>query len=109
MSAVAFEHPSRQRLILTFATAFLVLAAQPGAEAAPRDNTFVIPASEGYGIQDCLSKSPVCARKIADTWCEAHGLTASVAFGLAEDITGTTKDNPETRLEPGSFIVTCRK
>ena len=47
---------------------------------------------------------------IADAWCEAHGMAASVSFGRADDITASigTAGPASRKPEPGTFIVNCR-
>lgn len=43
--------------------------------------TFVIPASEGYGIADCLTGGETCGDIVAQAWCEAHGYGAVREYG----------------------------
>ena len=65
----------------------LPMRAVQAAESA----AFVIPAGEtdGYGIGDCMRSGSACGHVIADSWCEAHGHLKSVAFGSADDVTGS--------------------
>ena len=44
-------------------------------------NTFVIAATSGYGVEDCLGEGGECGRVVADAWCEAHGQGAALKFG----------------------------
>ena len=79
------------------------------APAPARAETFVIAASDGYGIEDCLLNGSSCGRIVADAWCEAHGLARATAFGPAEDVTGAiaievTVSEPVAK---GSLVVTC--
>ena len=60
--------------------------AHPAAAQAP--SIFVIAASEGYGIGDCLAEGGSCGQIVADAWCVAHGATHAVSFGPADDFTG---------------------
>jgi hypothetical protein len=60
--------------------------------AAPSDQrTFLIPASDGYGVADCISSKSECGKIVADAWCEAQGFAKASSFGLAsrEDFTGS--------------------
>lgn len=54
--------------------------------------TFLIPASDGYGIADCLVSGGECGVVVAQSWCEAHGWSKAASFGraAAEDMTGST-------------------
>jgi hypothetical protein len=54
---------------------------------AAEGNTFIIAATDGYGVEDCLAEGGECGHVVADAWCEAHGHGAALSFGLAEDIT----------------------
>lgn len=79
--------------------------------AAPSANrTFLIPASDGYGVADCLSsKSSECGKIVADAWCEAQGFAKATSFGIAarEDFTGTvTKPSPAEPAE-APLAITC--
>jgi hypothetical protein len=80
------------------------------------DQTFVIPADDGYGLDDCLGKDRSCAEVVAAAWCEAHGLSGPLAYGRAEDIaTGSiaganAKGDTQhaAKLDPDAFVVTCK-
>ena len=76
---------------------------------AQTNHMLVIPASDGYGFDDCLAGNKACGRVIADAWCEAHGMAASVSFGRADDITASigSAGPAARRPEPGTFIVNC--
>ncbi|WP_204316103.1 hypothetical protein, partial [Serratia marcescens] len=48
------------------------------------EKTFLIPASEGYGVGECLtSPGSECGQVVADAWCEAQGFAAAQSFGVA--------------------------
>ena len=72
----------------------------------------VIPASDGYGFDECLSAGKPCGQVIADAWCEAHGMAASISFGRAEDVTAAIPASAQTAkpptVEADAFIVNCR-
>jgi len=83
--------------------------AAQGRQQAALTETFVIPADDGYGTQDCLGKDRACGQVVASAWCEAHGLAEPVAFGPASDVTGATPGAKPLKLDPNSFIITCRE
>jgi hypothetical protein len=59
--------------------------------SAERKSTFLIPASDGYGIAHCLLGASSCGQVVANAWCESHGYAAAASFGAAprEDFTGS--------------------
>ncbi len=71
--------------------------------------TFVIPADDGYGTEDCLGKDKTCGQVVASAWCEAHGMSEPIAFGPASDVTSATRGLKPVKLDPNSFIITCRE
>jgi hypothetical protein len=67
----------------------VALGAGPLGQAQAADgNIFIIAATEGYGVEDCLAEGGECGRVVADAWCEAHGHGAAISFGVASDVTG---------------------
>lgn len=94
-------------LVLAIAAALpfaLAPASQPRAQAgAP--STFLIPASDGYGVGDCLATGAECGRVVADAWCEAQGFARAERFGQVapEDVTASTGSR---RTQP-PISVTC--
>ncbi len=107
MRAIADDTRKIIQIVLPFAAAFLVLAASRLPSQADTNHMLVIPASDGYGFDDCLAGNKACGRTIADAWCEAHGMSASTSFGRAEDITASIADKKTPSVAPGSFIVNC--
>ena len=80
--------------------------------AAPSDQrTFLIPASDGYGVADCLSTKSECGKIVANAWCEAQGYAKATAYGLAsrEDFTGSlSKANTVQAAAPEQpLVITC--
>jgi hypothetical protein len=71
--------------------------------------TFVIPSDDGYGTQDCLGRDKACGLVVASAWCEAHGLAAPIAYGPASGVTGATVGAKPPKLDPNSFVITCRE
>lgn len=122
MTFVEFEHRVLPRVILPLMAVLglLALAAREPVRAAEK-NTFVISDNEGYGITECLTNGSSCGRIVADAWCEAHGLGPALAFGRADDVTGSipaaasdpTKPQPAstqpaaTQVRPNALLVTC--
>lgn len=75
-------------LVMSFLLAPTTHLRASGGESA----TFLIPATDGYGIADCLIEGGDCGVVVAQAWCEAHGWGRAAAFGpaAAEDMTGST-------------------
>ena len=95
----------------TAAAAMIALGASRLPSQAQTSHMLVIPASDGYGFDDCLSGNKACGHTIADAWCEAHGMAAAASFGRADDITASFASAPQaaaTKIVAGSFIVNCR-
>jgi hypothetical protein len=79
------------------------------AAAANEPRTFLIPASDGYGVADCISSKAECGKNVANAWCESQGFGKAVAFGVAarEDFTGSvTKQSPAPTAEQ-PLSITC--
>ena len=88
------------------AASFIVLP--NGASRANVVNaTFLIPASDGYGVADCLTGANHCGRIVANAWCEAHGFSRAEIFGHAvEDVTGSTEAAMSSRTSR-PIAITC--
>ena len=73
------------------------------------EKTFLLPASEGYGVADCLVGKSECGQVVADAWCEAQGFGASASYGVAarEDLTGAI-DLPTARQAEPPIRITCK-
>ncbi len=93
------------------AAGLLALAASQVPSHAQTGHMLVIPASDGYGFDDCLAGNKACGQVIADAWCEAHGMAASLSFGRSDDITASIgkADGKAQKIEPGTFIVNCKE
>ena len=109
MPAVTSDFRKIVQIAATAAAAMMVLSASKIPSRAQTGHMLVIPASDGYGFDDCLAGNRPCGRVIADAWCEAHGMAASVSFGRSDDVTASisTGDSRSNKVEPGSFIVNC--
>lgn len=71
---------------------------------------YVIPASDGYGIGECMHAGADCGRVIADSWCESHGHAHVVAFGTVADVTGSIQAStaPEVlSAASGDIVIRC--
>ena len=111
MSAALADVRRIVQVAATVAAAMVALGASRLPSHAQTSHMLVIPASDGYGFDDCLAGNKACGRTIADAWCEAHGMTASTSFGRADDITAAIASAPKVaaaRIETGSFVVNCR-
>ncbi len=90
------------------ALSFLVLPNGASRAAETDAATFLIPASDGYGVAECLASGAECGRVIATAWCEAQGFRRAEAFGPSrpEDVTGSVV--VPTRSDEGRPIaITC--
>ena len=68
---------------LTVVLASVLTIADFHPSKAQGANTFVIAATSGYGVEDCLGEGGECGRVVADAWREAHGQGAALKFGIA--------------------------
>ena len=111
MSIAAYDLRKLIQIAAPMAAALLAVSAGQAssrAQAAEASHMLVIPASDGYGFDDCLSANKACGHVIADAWCEAHGMAAAISFGRAEDITASIGDRQVAKIEPGAFVVSCK-
>ena len=108
MSAIASDYRKIAQIGASLAAALLVLSASRLPSQAETNHMLVIPASDGYGFDDCLSANKACGHVIAVAWCEAHGMAVSISFGRADDITASIGSIKPAKMEPGAFIVNCK-
>lgn len=90
----------------------LSLAVLPttGTVAAPKaERTYLIPASDGYGVADCIASKAECGQIVATAWCEAQGHRTATAYGLAlqEDFTGSTPRPAGASAAEQPLAITC--
>src|SRR5215204_3613765 len=78
-------------VLATAAASFTVLPEDQRVGGA--DAMFLVPASDGYGVGNCLAAGGECGQLVADAWCQAHGYSRAARFGptLAEDVTGAVE------------------
>ncbi len=55
-----------------------------GEGQALESRTFLVSASAGYGVEECLDDGGECGRMVADAWCNAHGQGVALEFGRSE-------------------------
>jgi hypothetical protein len=93
--------------MLTLTAVSFVVLPNGASQANVVNATFLIPASDGYGVADCLTGASECGRIVANAWCESHGFSRAEAFGHAvEDVTGSTQaPMPSRSARPIS--ITC--
>jgi hypothetical protein len=82
-------------------------AGQMGQAQASEGHTFIIAATDGYGVEDCLAEGGECGRVVADAWCEAHGRGAAISFGLADDVTGAIVISAAAGKPRGPYVIRC--
>jgi hypothetical protein len=95
----------------------LSLAVVPSSRtvAAPNtEKTFLIPASDGYGVADCIATKAECGKIVANAWCEAQGFAKATQFGVAsrEDFTGSLSKTKHVQAsQPAQpeqpLLITC--
>ncbi len=72
------------------------------------EKTYLIPASDGYGVAECLSSGAECGKIVAKAWCESKGHKLVVAFGQADraDFTGSVPPK-SGKAEELPLTITC--
>lgn len=86
----------------------LLLAVGPvGQGRAASVHAFIVSATDGYGVEDCLGERGDCGRIVADAWCEAHGRGPAISFGRAEDVTGAISLARNGAAAEPPYVVTC--
>lgn len=97
--------------LVATASASLVIGPKAAASAAAAEETFVIPASDGYGVADCLSGNAECGKVVANAWCEAQGYVTAASFGIVapEEVTGSTGMERSDRPLERPISITCTR
>src|SRR5579863_2435703 len=102
---------SMRRLALWPALLFAVaLAAWSGpamAAKAGAAQSFILAASDGYGVQDCLAEGGECGQAMADAWCQSQGHSRALSFGPSDDVTGAISKSTAAKIETGAYVITC--
>jgi hypothetical protein len=97
-------------LLALGAASFTVLPTAATRAADVENATFLIPATDGYGVADCLASATECGKVIANAWCEAHGFARAASFGIAaaEEMTGSLQPTaPSVRPAERPLSITC--
>ena len=81
--------------------AALLAVALACAAYARETDTFMISATSGYGVEDCLAEGGECGHVVADAWCEAHGRGAALKFGRSDS------DSIGKSAELRPYFITC--
>jgi hypothetical protein len=95
------------RMILSILAALLVLAASHRALRAATGHSFILSPADPYGVKDCQGKTQGCNQVVASAWCEAHGYGEALAYGMADDVTGTIAGTQPAKPDPNSLLLTC--
>jgi hypothetical protein len=112
MTIRPIEHSILPRILAPLLAGLLFTAVwHTSSQAAPaRVNRidYVISDHDGYGLVECITQQKDCGKILADSWCESHGHGQALAFGRADDMTGSVPTN-SSRQHPGSeaALVTC--
>ena len=74
------------------------------------ETTFVVPADDGYGMDDCLAEGKACAKLVADSWCQVKGMSVAVRFerASAEDITASLTSKAAVNPSETAYLITCQ-
>jgi hypothetical protein len=75
----------------------LAVAIMTAPAHAADSRHFLLAASDGYGVQDCLAEGGECGHAVADAWCAAQGSARAVDFGRADAAKGGE----------GGYYITC--
>lgn len=97
-------------LAVSVATGVIFTASGVETEAkANKQRDFIIAGSDGYGTQECLASQSQCGRIVADSWCEAKGFKAALAYRQLDrdEITGSTSTTRAGKPVE-SFLISCR-
>ncbi len=93
------------------AVPFVVVNSTPSAAKVEGPAVVMIPASDGYGLNECLTSGAACGKVVADAWCQAHGYGPSLQFGVVrpEEVTGSVVTTVAARTDSALPIaVTCQ-
>jgi len=95
--------------IITSVSVIIALSSGLAFSADSHSRDFVVPADDGYGMDDCLAEGGACAKLIADSWCQVNGMKASLGYTAAEitDITASLSHKASVKPAIPSYIVTC--
>lgn len=74
------------------------------------ETTFLVPADDGYGMDDCLSEGKACAKLVADSWCQVKGMAVSIRFerASADDVTASLTSKAAVSPREAAYLITCQ-
>jgi hypothetical protein len=86
-----------------------VLFSGVGHSSSSTLRDFIVPADDGYGMDDCLAEGGPCAKLIADSWCEVNGMKSSIRYSAADpsDVTASLTKKASAKTNAPIYIVTC--
>lgn len=92
-----------------------VVANQESAsKALLQEQTFILPANDGYGISECLATQGSCGQSVAQAWCKVQGHGSATAYGVVapEEMTATVQrastSNKQNKF-PENYYVNCKR
>src|SRR3712207_5906197 len=90
-----------------FAAASLTLLPN-GTQASSTEQTFMVPATDGYGVAECLISDRACGQVVADSWCEAQGYRKALSYRqiTPDEVTGSVQKASLGRKEH-PVAITC--
>jgi hypothetical protein len=90
---------------------FMPKSSKASSTASPvTEETFLVPAHDGYGVAECLVSGHTCGQAVADTWCEAQGYLRATSFRQVEagEVTGSVQ-KVALSATPQPVSITCTK
>lgn len=78
--------------VVLMVTAFLATLPRD-TRASSAQETFLVPASDGYGLAECLVSNRPCGQVVANSWCEAQGYAKAISYRQVgpEEMTGSVQ------------------
>lgn len=111
----AMRHLAAVAVAALFSTAAIGFACAsdgetPATAPAHVEKTFLVPASDGYGVGECLTggNSP-CGQVVANAWCESQGFASAASYGTAaqDEYTGAI-DGAVAKAADRPVRITCQ-
>jgi hypothetical protein len=92
--------------LLIVAGASSLSSVQDRQAIGPQD--FIVSATNGYGVADCLTSASDCGHTVANAWCSSQGFSKATHFRKAEESDVTASINLVAASDgDGIIIVTC--
>jgi len=68
----------------------------------------VISATDGYGVNECLTDGDACGSLVAEGWCQSNGYRRLVAYRKADAADATTASETLISDDNGrSVVISC--